>query len=390
MTFNDFLKGLCFCKVRCKNTELFINIIRKKTSVKRLKYIDENTISFVCFLNEEKEIVSAAEKNNSEILSIKFKGMPVILKELKKRTGLLAGSLVFVLLVAASTFFIWEIRVEGNERISSAEIELMLSRAGLCEGMLKKGVDVKSIVNKVLISNDELSWLAVNFDGTVAHVEVKEAKIGVPEEKKENVNLVASNNGIIMRVDALEGESVVSAGDAVEKGSLLVSAFVEKRTGGSLLRGARGFVWAQTERKYRVNVPLEYCEKAYTGKEKSTVRITFLGRQLIFSPPFFSKPSLFERTVVDVDSKVSSDKKLPFEIDLIKETVFTLYKRRRPENVALEIARDNAMERLELQNPSFKMTECTEKYEINDNILVYDCVFCGVENIAQKMEFELS
>lgn len=390
MTFHGFYKGTIKYTVKCKNTEGFINLTRNKASLNKLKLKDKDIISFVCFCNEEKAILDAVKKFNAEILSFKKRGLPVYFSLFRKRLGLVVGGLVFLALMFASTFFIWEVRIEGNEKLRNDEIELMLSKAGLSEGMLKKSINVKSIVNKVLIAEDELSWLSVNFDGTVAHVEVKEAKIGIPAEKKENVNLVASHNGIILRVDALEGESKVSAGDAVEKGNLLVSAFVEKRTGGSLLRGARGFVWAETEREYKVCVPLEYNTKKYTGREKNIYRLDFLGMNISLLLPSFAEFEYGDRKTYKNESRLTQDIFLPFESEYICTREYSLYKCRRTEQCALEIARETAKERLAQSSPAFKIADVSEKYETVEGILLYNCIFSGVENIAEKQEFELS
>ena len=93
-----------------------------------------------------------------------------------------------------SSMFVWEIRVEGNEKLSDERVVEMLKKAGFHEGVLKKRVDVKKVTDRLLINEDEVSWMAINFDGNIAHVEMKEAKPAIPYEKKENVNLVLNKD----------------------------------------------------------------------------------------------------------------------------------------------------------------------------------------------------
>lgn len=390
MLINDFFKGTCKVKLKCKNIKKIINSLRAQVSLAKLTYIDEYTISFVCFSKEIEIVTEKVNKMSGEILFIKHRGLPVILSFLKKRPGLVAGMLLLVFLTISSTFFVWQIRVEGNEKLSERAISEMLLKAGLYEGIPKRQVNVRSIVNKVLINEDELSWLSINLDGTVAHVEIKEAKIGKSHDKKENVNLVASHNGIIMRVDALEGQSKVASGDAVEKGSLLISAFVDKRTGGSLLRGARGYVWAKTDREYKVFVPLEYVEKEYSEKNSNSYRVSFLGKNITFSLPDFEKSKAYERKYHTYDTTVYEGRRLPFIVVNIKRIYYTPKVKKRTESEALDMAREIAKERLKLDSPTFTTVSVVENHTQDEKIFLYSCIFEGIENIAEKKEFELS
>ena len=313
-----------------------------------------------------------------------------LLESLKKRTGLIAGCLMFLAAVYLSSFFVWEIRVEGNEKLGEKEVIGMLEKVGFCEGVLKKSVNVKDIADSVLINEDAVSWIAINLDGSVAHVEIKEALPAKPVPKKQNVNLVASTNGIILRVDAHEGGTMINKGDVVVKGQLLVSAFVEKRTGGSLLRGARGFVWAETERRIRVSVPYEYLRKEYTENENNQYVFSFLGKDLSVSLPFQTQGKIYDCTVKSEKLMLGENIILPITLTTKTKREYAEHKTRRTQKQALEIARKSAKEKLYEISPHFTLSEMKEEYCKEDGMLVYTCTFTGVENIAKELEFELS
>lgn len=390
MLFSDYLKGMIKYKVKTDNPETLINGLRESASPKNIQIIENNCVSFFCYHDEKFFVEDLVYKNGFTIESKKEVGMIRIRNAIKPRLGLVAGFFVSVVLVFASTFFVWDIRIIGNENLTDWQVAEMLDEAGFHEGVLKRNVDVKSVVNRVLINCDELSWLAINFEGTVANVEVKEASNPKRHIKKENVNIVASHNGIVMRVDALDGESQVMQGDAVFKGQLLISSFVEKRTGGSILKGAKGFVWAKTERNVCVIVPLEYCEKEYTGRERVSYSFSFLGKKVNFplstNKRFSNSCAEMERLNLTMSEKLV----LPFEAEKYLVREYENYKKRRTQREAVKIAQKAAKEKLEESSPEFKCADIKETYGVEGNNLVYMCTFEGVENIAKELEFELS
>ena len=390
MFLSDCFFGVAEYEVQTENTVKFLNSVRKYVSVKKLKIVDEHRIRFTTLYRERKHAEEKIILSDGNIVDKKYKGIPMLLKRLLKRPGLLSGALLSVMFVVVSSMFVWEIRVEGNENLSQERVVEMLEKAGFHEGILKRSVDVKKVTDRLLINEDEVSWMAINFDGNVAHVEMKESRQAVPYEKKENVNLVASANGIVIRVDALEGGTKVSKGEAVIKGQLLVSAFVDKRTGGSLLRGARGYVWANTEREFRIEVPLEYSIKKYTGKTNNSYCFTFLGNTLDFSNPFvsFCEKTEFERH----DEKLTLSEKitLPVLVSKISRREYTQYAVRRTKKEAEILAKNTAKQRLYEISPDFVTLNVKEESVFENDKLVFKCCYYGIENIAEQLEFELS
>ena len=389
MLLFDLLRGICFYEIKTENTERFINRIRKKASLKKLKITKDNTICFYCFSCEAEFVSDVAKESEAVVIKRKLCGIPHFLKRLRRRNGIVAGCVLSVFLIFVSSLFVWEIRIEGNEKIKDEEVIQILSDAGFYEGMFKKKTDVRKVSDKVLINDDRISWLAINFDGTVAHVELKEAKIPTPYPRKENVNLVASANGIIMRVDAMEGGTRVNKGDAVTKGQLLVSAFVDKRTGGSVLRGARGFVWAKTKREFRVIVPFQYKTLMLTEKSVTGYKFTFLGKSLKVSFPF----GKYENTHMEQQKEklcVLGNFVLPVMVEKTVRREYSEYTVRRTVKEALELAKQTAKQRLYEISPGFAVADFEENYKNNGNGIEYTCSFEGVENIAKELEFELS
>lgn len=385
-----YLVGACEYVVKSQKNARLLNELTCGFCLRNVCVTENNTAHFCAYFRDCRDIEEILKENEAEICKKKCYGLGYLLSKYKKRTGFFVGLLFAVTIVYLSSLFVWEISVEGNEKVTDKEIEALLENVGFCRGTRKKKADIEKIINACLIADERLSWMSINYDGTMAYVLIKEARLAEKKTRKENVNIVANRDGIIVRVDALGGEATVEKGQTVTRGEMLISSFVSKRTGGSIMHGARGFVWAMTQRKYCVFVPLEYYEKQYMGKVKNRYEISFLSRHI--SLPFFgeSKKSnlSFEYSKSKKQISLFDKGKIPVFCSVTTKREYIESVKRRSEKEALQIAKNEAMEQLKRASSSFVCVSKEESFEICDGALVYVCSFDGIENIARELEFE--
>ena len=140
------------------------------------------------------------------------------------RVGLPIGALLAVILFGYLNGFVWDIRIRGNHELPTARIEEELRTAGLFVGVPFSLADRRQIANAALLSTTDLSYLSVNYRGTVAYVEVLERKEqpgGSPELSP--ANLVAAEDAVIEFLSVRSGDVRVHCGQVVRAGDLLVS-----------------------------------------------------------------------------------------------------------------------------------------------------------------------
>ncbi len=387
MSILHYFRGITKFTVKADKPMKLINELRPYVPLRSIKSVSENEVEFTCFYGYSKIVTEQVEKAKGKILKQESKGLLHVFYLYRKRWGLIFTSLVIFLLLTVSQNFVWEIRVEGNDKINDEEIVKILNEIGFYEGVHKKSVDIDSLVNNFLIREKRISWIAVNFDGSVAHVEVREGLNPEIKSKKQNVNIVASHDGIILRADVLEGGCAVSKGDVVYKGQLLVSAFID-RNDKSSLRGARGSVWANTEREVTVYVPLNYVEKRYNGSVKKCYGVQVLGKKINAGFINLNK-KLFTKSTKSIKAAFNKKYPLPFEIVIQEYSEYTLTDKRRSEKQAYDIAVKQAQDFISKNSPSFVVADKEEKYTIDEDVLIYNCLYSGVENIAKQVEFEI-
>ena len=221
-----------------------------------------------------------AKKTKCKIRIAKKRGVPFVAYRYRKRKLLVAGALAFVALLFFLSSFVWLLQVEGNERISSAEIMEFLESEGLAVGTFKSSVNEKALEKALMAQFPDISWINVYIKGTRASIRLRETIPAQPiVDRTSPCDIVAAKDGLVTSVAVSAGTPVAKPGDVVRKGEVLVT--------GQLLIGTedtgfrREYVHAQAEVRakayYEISlfIPYEYIIKNYTGEVKKDYSIIF-------------------------------------------------------------------------------------------------------------------
>ncbi len=206
-------------------------------------------------------------------------GLPFLLRPFRLRWGLLAGMLLFVLMLQLLSSRVWIVRIVGNEQVTDEAIREVLEPLGIYEGASPDTIDLPQLQLTALERLPEVVWLTVNFEGSTATVQVRERKEAQPIAPDEPANVVATRDGVIVSIDAVSGQAMVKEGDAVTEGTLLISGVMDSKVG-PLLKHAEGVVTARTTRTLTVSVPFEEIVPSPTPRTISRPCLYFLGLRI--------------------------------------------------------------------------------------------------------------
>ena len=184
-------------------------------------------------------------------------GLPFLLQKMRNRPGLTAGIVLFFALQMYMTGFVWQVEVHGTEQLHPQQVLQIAQTVGVKIGVRHEAIDTDEVRRTLLQQLPQLSWVGVNRLGARVDIEVRERSMSpdmVPVD--EPCNLKARIGGVIWRVQAEDGFSVVRAGDAVRAGDLLVEGLRQDANGGTILHHARGQVLAVTAHTYTCTQPL--------------------------------------------------------------------------------------------------------------------------------------
>ena len=206
-----------------------------------------NTIRFSIYEKGLEALKKAAEDCTCSVTVIQQVGGSTQIRFAKRRAALLVSLTVVVLMLAASSLFIWQIDVRGNSRLSRGEILRALDECGVCVGTYWPGISADAVRSRMMQLLPDVGWMTVNVSGSRAVVLITE-RSPVPEiyDESADADLIASKSGIVRRVSVLAGKSEVQPGQAVTEGETLVSGTLDSITGGSRTVRSRGSVMADT------------------------------------------------------------------------------------------------------------------------------------------------
>jgi len=278
----NFLRGSVLLEIQSPYPERIVNLCAVHgIPFWSLHWLDQETCTVRTSRTGVRRLREVTGQVECAITCRAESGVPRFLHRLRGHRVLVAGLLLFCLLLFGGNLFIWDFRVIGNETVPSETILRALEEYGITVGTVGLNIDQEAMRNHVLLELPDLSWLVVNVKGCTAHVQVVERQ-RPPQmiDEDEISNVVARQSGLVTRVEALDGKAQVAVGSTVLKGQLLISGVVDSQQSGVRLLHGMGEVWARTWYDLSVMVPLQ--ENRYTQIEGETTKISLdFGKQRI-------------------------------------------------------------------------------------------------------------
>lgn len=185
----------------------------------------ENAYEMYISVKGFRQLLPIVRKTKTKVRIIRRCGMPFLLHKYRKRKIFFIGIGVSCFLVYVLSLFIWDIDFQGNETKSDRILMDFFEEHDLYHGMLKKNVDCEGIETLLRNSFDEIIWVSVEMKGTRLLVNIQE---GLKIEEYGNTlneepsDLCAGKAGTIESIITRSGTPLVSIGDEVSKGAVLV------------------------------------------------------------------------------------------------------------------------------------------------------------------------
>ena len=351
---------------------------------------DESGISLCFKLSSFKTFKRKAQEYNVCFETVSATGIPSVFTKHKYRFGIALGISLSAILIVLSQRFVWSMSVTGNQNLTSSEIASKLDQYGFGIGAYVPKVNTDRIENKLLIESDEISWISINIIGTHAEIEVREY------EKKDSsleyvgaANLVAKKSGVIEDVRIYKGNVVVSSGQYVEKGDLLVSGLYDSNILGFRYTRAQGEVAARTTNEFYIEIPYEYVSYEHTGKQYYDKYLNFFDYSINISKnsgnlgAFYDKIDMVEKCCIfgRIDT--------PFSFRTVKYLECVEKVTYRTQAEAEELAYFELSKKLsDIADDSIILRK-TIIPRVNENSFAIFCTVVAIEDIAEISEFEV-
>lgn len=272
----NYLRGYVLVRFEGTRPEIILSKLGKANiKVWKLRYTNGYIYGKMC----AKDFLKLRSLRYGTDIKIKImgkRGLPFFARRYRHRSGLVVGAVIFFLILKFLSCFIWVINVEGNKTVKTTDILKTLRDIGVYEKMPKNEIDSKVMAQKLLLNRNDLSWSALNIEGCVLNVNISEIKETAKIDKSLPTNLVAANDGVITKIDAVSGDVLVKIGQNVHKGEVLVSGIIESMTSTVFVR-SEAIVTAQVEKTYTKSLDFTQRNKVYTGKKTEHNALQVLG-----------------------------------------------------------------------------------------------------------------
>ena len=235
-------------------------------------------------------LLTACQERELPVTVSPVRGLPALLPLIRRRAGILVGMALGMVLLVLSSQIVWDIRVSGTQNLSARDVKDTLAACGFTVGTSLRHFAADVTENRALLYDSRLAWISINRRGCVAYVQVRESAYPPADEQEQPANLVADRAGIVERVELVRGNLLVSAGQQVDQGQLLVSGLYDSERVGFRWTHAEGRVFARTVREYLIEIPLSYRQAQTThpldlsaGGYEKEMTLIFFGKNIKFS-----------------------------------------------------------------------------------------------------------
>lgn len=326
-----YITGYLVIKLLGTETERFLNLCANRgIFLWRLKCVGGTYYAQV-MVKDYKRMHPAVRKTGVRPVIVGRRGLPFFLHRNRKRGLFAAGFLLFFCLIIRLSFYIWDISVLGTYSHTPEQIIRFLQENDIYTGKSKKEVDCPEIEALLRGAYEDVGWVSAEIKGTRLIIKISETNI---PEKNETAtgpqHIVAEKDGIVKSIVVRSGTPVVTRGDVVKKGDLLISGIVEVIGDGEEVIekqavAADGDVCLATFYRYEDQIELSHTEKIYTGESVTGIGL-YSGEKKIFS--FLPSYSYEKYDIISQDTPIAitADLVLPLKFSTVK--VYEYYEQR--------------------------------------------------------------
>lgn len=243
-----------------------------------------------------RKLKSIIKKTNTNVSIKKRYGFPFLAHKYRNRQCFLLCALLCTFLLYISTFFVWNIQIEGEEFYTEEQLKEELRKINVYPGKEKAKINCTGIAGYLRENYDKITWASVYLKGTYLKINIKESSdmIEVAETDEKPQNLISDCDGEIISIITRKGVPQIHAGDVVETGDVLVSGEIGiKNDAGEITEyqyvSPDATILASISMDYIDKLPLAYEEKVFTGRSMGTFWISAKEQMLscdLFHPPY--------------------------------------------------------------------------------------------------------
>lgn len=313
------------------------------------------------------------------------RGLSLMLYAFRARYCLIAGIIISIVLAFFASSRIWFVKVRGCEKVSEENVLQLLESYGLKSGASISGEELDEMEKRLMQDVSDISWVGISRRGVNIYAYIKESS-ELPESTPidKPADVIALKDGVVEKVTVLQGRAVVTQGQTVRAGDVLIS--------GELiyqdlpyqyiyaLGDVQARIWYSGERK----ISLVQSETVRTGNTAVVRTMRIFGQDIPLDGenPFAS---------YEVESREQDVMNLGIPVTIITQTYYETEEREYSitQEEALELGKSDLEQELSAQIPQdaeILRTQSSVKAAVGENAVIVSMFIETLEQIGQTKE----
>ncbi|MBR1852352.1 MAG: sporulation protein YqfD [Lachnospiraceae bacterium] len=316
-----YIKGYLRIRVSGFSPERFMNLCSNKDILLWDIVREKDSYCMCVSLQSFYRLKAVVKKTRTKVVILERKGLPFLLPFVQKRSVFVCGLVFAIAFLYLSGYFVWDIEIEGNLRVTTDQMVSFLAENEIREGMWQRNLNIEELEKQIRRTFPVVTWTSAKLDGTKLVISLKENDAPIfnrENEIKEEMgsNLITEYDGTIVSIVVRNGIPLVKAGDEVTQGTMLVDGRVPVYNEDGtlrqfLFRDADADIVIEHNRWFEKELSYDYIERTYTGREKKQYFLRIGNTtecKLPVERPFLqydrimrsSRPVLFEKLRIPV------------------------------------------------------------------------------------------
>ena len=209
------------------NLDAFINLLKNRNiDLYDIKKVGNKHLIVTVSLFDSKKLFAFAKEMCYNIEKVKEKGAGYPLLLSLRSIGLVLGCLIFIISTTLLSDIVYEISFSGTGSVCQREVLEYLDGVGIKTGAKFSQIDYQNLEDQILAKINSLSFVSIEKRGNTLSVDLALAKEQTDRLNSQIYSLYSPTDGVMEDIKVYRGTSLVSVGDGVQKGTLLVDGYM--------------------------------------------------------------------------------------------------------------------------------------------------------------------
>ena len=209
------------------------------------------------------------------------RGLSLMLYAFRARYCLIAGIIISIALAFFASGRVWFVKVRGCQRVSEESVLNILESCGLKWGASVSGEELDEMEKRLMQELPDISWAGISRRGVNIYAYIKENS-ELPESTPVNkpADVIAAKDGVVEKVTVLQGRAVVTQGQTVRAGDVLISGELVYQDLPYQYVYALGSVQARIWYSGEKKIPLKQLQTVRTGNKAVVRKMRVFGQEI--------------------------------------------------------------------------------------------------------------